>query len=389
MADRLLKVTSPLMSGSDVKEFQTLVTDRGFSVTVDGMYGEKCKEACKKFQKQCGLSADGMCGEKTWSALRNRRTLKATSPIMKGSDVKEFQTLVEKHGFDVGSIDGKYGKGSQTACKNFQKAKGLSVDGICGTNTWKELDKAPSTSRRTLKVTSPLMEGSDVKEFQTLIQKHGFSAGSIDGKYGNNSKNACISFQRSKGLSADGICGKDTWAALDKAPSGGSGSDKPHTAHITWEEFNKCHNSKLQKYWTDCPPQYYANAQGIMDRVEAVRAELNRQFAKSGEEIQIVIRSGYRGPAYNAKDGGAKNSQHLYAKAIDFYAVKVHADGTKEAHVPNCYQIGLIVENMYKTGGTGYGSNTNVHMDTRAGRARWWYTYKSWGSWKSHQGKQG
>lgn len=150
MADRLLKLTSPLMSGSDVKEFQTLVTQKGFSCgSIDGKYGEKSVSACKSFQKSRGLSADGMCGDKTWAALRSteRRTLKVTSPLMSGEDVKEFQTLVKNHGFNPGSIDGKYGDNCKEACKKFQQAKGLSVDGICGSKTWTALDKSPSTSK--------------------------------------------------------------------------------------------------------------------------------------------------------------------------------------------------------------------------------------------------
>ena len=33
----------------------------------------------------------------------------------------------------------------------------------------------------------------------------------------------------------------------------------------------------------------------------------------------IIIRSGYRSPKYNSQVGGAKNSQHLYGKAVDVY----------------------------------------------------------------------
>ena len=38
----------------------------------------------------------------------------------------------------------------------------------------------------------------------------------VDGKFGNNTKNAVINFQKSHGLDADGIVGKMTWTELMK-----------------------------------------------------------------------------------------------------------------------------------------------------------------------------
>lgn len=39
-----------------------------------------------------------------------------------------------------------------------------------------------------------------------------FNCGSIDGIFGYNTKNAVISFQKSRGISADGIVGPTTWS---------------------------------------------------------------------------------------------------------------------------------------------------------------------------------
>jgi peptidoglycan hydrolase-like protein with peptidoglycan-binding domain len=216
------------MKGDDVKEFQNLVTNRGFSCgTIDGKYGEKSVSACKKFQSSAGLSADGICGPDTWNKLEGRRMLKLTSPLMKGDDVKEFQTKITNHGYNCGSIDSMYGEKAKAACISFQKAKGLSADGICGDKTWAALDGSTSSSgtsgRRLLKKTSPLMKGDDVTEFQNLVKSKGFDPGTIDGKYGDKCVEACKNFQKSAGLSVDGMCGDKTWAALDSdsAPSVG------------------------------------------------------------------------------------------------------------------------------------------------------------------------
>lgn len=59
----------------------------------------------------------------------------------KGSAVKEMQNLLLKHGYSLPQhgADGEFGDETLAAVKAFQSAKGLSVDGIVGTNTWAAL----------------------------------------------------------------------------------------------------------------------------------------------------------------------------------------------------------------------------------------------------------
>ena len=54
-------------------------------------------------------------------------------------DVTVFEILMTKLGYYSGSIDTKYGAGCVRACKNFQSNYGLTVDGVCGKNTWNKL----------------------------------------------------------------------------------------------------------------------------------------------------------------------------------------------------------------------------------------------------------
>jgi hypothetical protein len=58
--------------GAYVKELQTMLVERGYSVGtygIDGDYGRATEAAVKEFQKDAGLTADGICGPKTWAAL--------------------------------------------------------------------------------------------------------------------------------------------------------------------------------------------------------------------------------------------------------------------------------------------------------------------------------
>lgn len=54
-------------------------------------------------------------------------------------DVTVFEILMTKLGYYSGSIDTKYGAVCVRACKNFQSDYGLTVDGVCGKNTWNKL----------------------------------------------------------------------------------------------------------------------------------------------------------------------------------------------------------------------------------------------------------
>lgn len=57
-------------SNNDVTVFEILMTKLGYySGSIDTKYGAGCERACKNFQSQHGLSADGMCGINTWNKL--------------------------------------------------------------------------------------------------------------------------------------------------------------------------------------------------------------------------------------------------------------------------------------------------------------------------------
>lgn len=59
-------------------------------------------------------------------------------------------------------------------------------------------------------------KGSSVKAMQYLLAGYGYNLGyyGADGDFGNGTKAALVSFQRSRGIDADGICGPNTWRKL-------------------------------------------------------------------------------------------------------------------------------------------------------------------------------
>lgn len=60
------------------------------------------------------------------------------------ADVKKLQRSLNQHGFRA-VVDGQFGYGTEFAVKQFQKAKGLTVDSIVGPATWQVLSAVPSS----------------------------------------------------------------------------------------------------------------------------------------------------------------------------------------------------------------------------------------------------
>lgn len=93
----------------------------------DGWVASLQNELNSQFHK--GLAVDGLKGPKTLSACV---TVKRGA---KGNITKLIQERLNSVGFSL-STDGKFGGGTERAVKVFQKNRGLTADGIVGTNTW-------------------------------------------------------------------------------------------------------------------------------------------------------------------------------------------------------------------------------------------------------------
>ena len=79
-------------------------------------------------------------------------------PLLKkgssGSDVLTLQTSLKQLGFDPNGVDGIYGPGTEAAIIAFQKAKGLTPDGICGPNTMAALQSSAAVAGANVSATT-------------------------------------------------------------------------------------------------------------------------------------------------------------------------------------------------------------------------------------------
>lgn len=96
-----------------------------------------------------------------------------------------------------------------------QGANGNTIDPL----KYMSIDNGGS-KRRTLKLTSPMMNGSDVKEYQQALANKYFypdkkaKNNGIDGWFGKDTRNATMRFQAMNGLVPDGIAGSKTFDKL-------------------------------------------------------------------------------------------------------------------------------------------------------------------------------
>lgn len=70
LGDRLLFERQPMQRGDDVAELQTRLGGLGFlDDRVDGFLGPRTRQALQDFQRNCGLTVDGICGPETIAEL--------------------------------------------------------------------------------------------------------------------------------------------------------------------------------------------------------------------------------------------------------------------------------------------------------------------------------
>lgn len=118
--------------------------------------------------------------------------------------VTTIQYLLRHHGQEL-EVDGNFEPATEQAVRDFQgKTTGLTVDGIVGPRTWDKLF-----------VTVEL--GSDavyaVSAVQSQLAAWGMDV-AVDGTFGSQTEQAIRDFQEAHELTADGVVGPQTWAAL-------------------------------------------------------------------------------------------------------------------------------------------------------------------------------
>lgn len=275
----------------EVIKLQQNLTKLGlYTGTISGHYGSITEAAVMNFQRKNGLSADGIAGAKTLAKIEEKVNGTSSSSSSGSSSsssgnaaanssngllkygvrsdaVRTLQQNLKTLGYYDGSVTGNFGRLTKEAVYNFQKANGLSADGVAGAKTLSSISgklsgngsssgsssagnssnnnnnssSGSSSSNNnsdssTLLNTSVMLQqgssSSEVLKLQNMLASLGFYTGNKTGNFGALTADAVMAYQKSKGLTADGIAGKKTLAAIN-ADYSGKGSTSAGTTNGT------------------------------------------------------------------------------------------------------------------------------------------------------------
>ncbi|MFD9436889.1 peptidoglycan-binding protein [Streptomyces sp. NPDC060002] len=227
-------------------ELQNLLNAHGAGLVVDGQFGAGTLYAVREYQAATAIAVDGRVGPATKSkpyatagsapAPVNLQSSSCPANVVQGERggcVSELQRLLRHHGYAV-DVDGDFGAGTAAAVRGFQSSRGLTADGQVGADTKRALydtDESPSTGLDLRSASCPanIVEGESggcVATLQALLNGKGQHL-DVDGGFGPATLAAVKAFQSASGLTADGVAGANTKAALYANIGGGGGDGAP------------------------------------------------------------------------------------------------------------------------------------------------------------------
>lgn len=265
-----------------------------------------------------------------------------------GADVKRLQQRLKDLGYYTGSVDGKFGQGTEQAVRDFQAAHKLTVDGKAGKTTQTTLygsrakkktattvtakpsgsssstsatAKPSTTSSYTNGKTDIYLEpgssnGKQIKIMQNRLIVLGYLSGTADGEYGATTEAAVKAFQDRNGLYADGKAGPQTLAKLYSSSAKKASSVVGHLGSLK-SGMNGSAVRSLQKnlktlgYYTGSVDGDYGS--GTESAVSAFqRANGLKADGVAGKSTLNAIQNALSGGSTSSGSSGSKTDPDVY-----------------------------------------------------------------------------
>lgn len=254
-------------SGEDISTIQKQLNRIGANYpsipkipSTNGIFDEETRRAVTQFQKIFNLTPDGKVGKATWYKIKQiyngvknlsglysegititeaQRTFPKVLELGdSGNEVSVLQYYLAFLGFFYDTlpqiaVDGIFGEETKNAVLAFQRNFNLTTDGIVGRQTWNAVQNQYDAVLRSLpneySSYSSLLypgyyvttgaTGKVVEQLQTFINtiakyNSTIPSVSVDGVYGNNTKQAVEAIQRLVGQEPTGAVGPLTWNAI-------------------------------------------------------------------------------------------------------------------------------------------------------------------------------
>lgn len=137
----LLVIISIVFGGCATSGTQKIQENQQLRARIVQLESEIQKREEQKNQLEAQIEEERRSKENIERKLGYVRVGSAIKDFESPDVVKKIQTALKNAGYEVGPIDGKMGRKTKEAVKDFQRENGLTADGIVGQKTWAKLSK--------------------------------------------------------------------------------------------------------------------------------------------------------------------------------------------------------------------------------------------------------
>ena len=231
--------------GPAVEALQQRLQTLGFyDGLITGYFDTLTAVAVQQFQQSQGIPATGVATSTTLVALNSNVPVIPSNPSSddilrlgsRGPAVQLLQGQLQRLGYYTGIVDGVFGRSTQQAVMNFQRAYGITATGQVGPTTTFYLasvrtgnaftpmpiipHQIPIIQRPQAPIQNPLSiisfgdTGPQVRKIQRRLRDLNYYNGPINGCFDTATQDALIWFQESRGVTVTGIAGPTTQNSL-------------------------------------------------------------------------------------------------------------------------------------------------------------------------------